>query len=65
MTYVAKVFGWMTVIEASNKQEALGIAKALAPGASLLQSDVNITHISRASEDDVVWHQSMSRAPLA
>jgi hypothetical protein len=47
--YVVKIFGWMTIIEAKDKREALSIAKARASGASLLSTDVNIPHISPSS----------------
>jgi hypothetical protein len=54
--YTAAVFGWMTIIEASTKREALQEAKARAPGASLLRTDVTEAHIRLSTPEDIAWY---------
>lgn len=58
-TYVAEVFGWMTIIEADTKREAVSVAKARAPMASLLPTDVNDSHLRRATTEDIDWYRTM------
>lgn len=60
MIYVANTFGWMTIIDADNDRDALVIAKRRAPGASLLTTDVNESHIRRATQEDIDWYRFMS-----
>ena len=62
MLYTAQVFGWMTIIEADSKREAVKIAKELAPTASLLSSDVNASHVHRATQGEVDWYNAMAAA---
>lgn len=57
--YTAAVFGWMTIIEAPTKRAALQIAKARAPGASLLSTDVQASHIRVSTQEDMDWYASM------
>ena len=65
--YVVQVFGWMAIVYARNKKDAVREAKALAPGASLLASDVNESHVRRATDEDVAWYEAMTGVtpPLA
>jgi hypothetical protein len=57
--YAVKVFGWMLIIDAENKREATRIAKSLASSASLRRSDVNESHVRRATPDDIAWYRGM------
>ena len=59
MKYAAEVFGWVTVLEAANKREALKEAKATARSASLLPSDVTASHIKPATQEQIDWYNSM------
>lgn len=60
-TYSAKVFGWIAIIDAPHKREAVRVAKQLAPGCSLRPSDVNKSHVRRATEEEIAWYAAMSR----
>ena len=62
MLYTAEVFGWMTIIDAPNKREAVKEAKARAPGASLLRSDVTPSHVHRSTQGEVNWYNQMAGA---
>lgn len=62
MIYVAETFGNMTIIDAPNKRAALSIAKDRAAGMSMLRSDVQESHIRKATPEDVGWFRMMSGA---
>jgi len=55
--YTASAFGWMWVGSARTAREALSAAKAAAPSASLLSTD--ITSVRRATEADLDWYFGM------
>lgn len=59
MKYAVEVFGWLTVIEADNKREALRVAKATASSASLFPSDVNESHVKPATPEQIAWYEGM------
>jgi hypothetical protein len=59
MKYAVEASGWLSVIEAPNKQEALKEAKATAVSASLLPTDVTMSCVSPATEEQIEWHKSM------
>lgn len=62
MLYTAEVFGWMTIIEADNKRDAVRQAKELAPSASLLPSDITAANVHRATQGEIDWYNRMAAA---
>lgn len=62
MKYAVEVFGWLSVIEADNKREALREAKATAPSVSLLPSDVTMSCVKPATKEQIEWHERMCAA---
>lgn len=60
MIYVASSRGWMMVIDAPDARSALRRARNAAAGASLLRSDIQLTHIRQASDEEVAWYRVMS-----
>ena len=58
--YVAEAFGWMAVVEADTKREAVSIAKTLAPTASLMSTDITPSRVRPATNEDVAWHRAMT-----
>lgn len=58
--YCAEAFGWMTVLETSSHERAVRQAKALAPSASLLSTDIQPGNVRLATQEDIGWHRAMS-----
>lgn len=48
------------VIDAPDARSALRRARNAAAGASLLRSDIQLTHIRQASDEEVAWYRVMS-----
>jgi hypothetical protein len=57
--YVARVFDWITIIEAEDKREAVRVAKPRAPGAALMPTDLNPSRVRKATDDEIAWYQAM------
>lgn len=57
--YAINVFGWLMVVEAASANQALAIARQNADAASLLPTDINISHVRVASDEDGDWFDAM------
>jgi hypothetical protein len=80
-SYLIELLGWMTVVEASDPQEALAVAKKKAEHFSFSQTDTPMafvpaglwredliqpqdilaSHISIASNDDIIWFSKIMK----
>lgn len=60
MQYAVQTCGWLGIVDARTKREAVAALKSLASSASLLRSDVTESNVHRATDEQIDWHAVMS-----